>query len=1064
MRISRTSLLSVALLCGGGSVSSWMHAQVTTGQIQGTVMDAQSGLIPDVEVAVVNTATGQRFTNTSNEAGEFRLRSLPVGSYTVEVEHAGFKRYVRSGVEITQNQMVRLTIALEIGAVTETVNVSAAVSPVNTTSATVESLMETQQMLDLPVVGRRNVLSLASLMPSVTRVALSDGPGQQQINVNGQRSYSTNVTLDGAAMYYTHRGQTLMPPPPEALQEVKLITSGMSAEYGRGAAAVSLITRSGTNKFHGSAWNYLRNDVLDARSFFAATVPKLRYNQFGGTIGGPIQRDRAFFFFTFQGVEQRSDQVQSSAFPPTEAERAGDFSNTRDAIPVDPLTGNPFPNSVIPASRLDPVAGNLLGLFPLPNQPNGAYVKQVSRAQSSRTIMVRGDYDFSESDRTSVRYSFDNPERFNPFGAGNIDTYATNTTFDRNHNITVSHRRVFSPQVLLNGRFGFTWYKTALGNFDPAQTLADFGSNFISSGGPPALPQLFIGGRLTGHPGQINDNVSKNYDAAGDLSWFRGRHEIKIGGGFQRNSYLTVEGGHTKDIFRFDGTFTQNPFADFYLGQIARLDLEPFFEIDNRYSIFNFYVQDNWRVTPRLSLNLGLRWEIYEPFRTESGQFAAFVPGEQSTFIPTAPTGLVFDKDDAFSLQRDAVNAGPRIGFAYDLFGNGKTSLRGGYGISYDPLIGQATTQPTQPFAGKLVTRDLGPLSDPLRLVEVPFGPGGVPLADLSEAVFAFPILLESSFIGEMQNSYTQNINFTVDQEIWGGTLLELTYAAALGRKITVARDLNPATFIPGESTLGNTDERRPLFPTFGSLFGYSNDANSNYHALQVTVRRRFGQDLGFTLGYAYSKAIDEVGTGNVAHWELQDPTDRRLDRGLSDHDIRHRLVTSWIYDLPQFTTSPGAVRHIFGGWQFAGIATLQDGQPFTVATGQDRSLRGRQRADDRPDLLGDPSLPTDRSRNELLQRYFDTSQFVPNRIGEFGNAARNILIGPGTVNFDLSLKKKFFVTEDKTLQFRWEMFNAFNRPDFAQPRNNLNSAGTFGRITGAGPGRIMQVGLKFEF
>ncbi|MFQ5930341.1 MAG: hypothetical protein ACE5MK_11630, partial [Acidobacteriota bacterium] len=285
-----------------------------------------------------------------------------------------------------------------------------------------------------------------------------------------------------------------------------------------------------------------------------------------------------------------------------------------------------------------------------------------------------------------------------------------------------------------------------------------------------------------------------------------------------------------------------------------------------------------------------------------------------------------------------------------------------------------------------------------------------------------------------------------------------------LGRKLTVAQDQNPALFIPGQSTRKNTLERRPLAPVFDSIFGYSSDANSSYHGLQVMLQRRFAQKLGFTLGYAYAKAIDEVSTSEVAHWEMQDPTNRRLDRGLSNFDIRQRLVVSWIYDLPRLTVSPGLVRHVFGGWQLAGIGTVQDGRPFTVESGRDRSLRGRQRADDRPDLLGDPTLPADRGRAERLDRYFDTSQFEPNQLGQFGNAGRNILIGPGTVDFDLSLKKRIFLGEAKTLDFRWEMFNAFNRPNFSQPRRNLASSGSFGRITSAGSGRIMQFGLKFEF
>ncbi|MCI0718210.1 MAG: TonB-dependent receptor, partial [Acidobacteria bacterium] len=404
-------------------------AQITTAQVSGIVMDSQGLSVPSARIVLRQQSTGQTFQAITNESGAYVASSLPVGAYSLTVEHLGFKQYTRGGIVLTANQVARIDIRLEVGSVSETIEVTTKLTPVNTSTGTLDTMIDDRRLVDLPLNGR-NVLGLVSLSPGVTRAALADGPSfsQQRINVNGNRSYATNMLLDGATMYYAHRGMGLIQPPPDAVQEIKVITSGVNAEFGRGSAVISTVTRSGTNEFHGSLWNYFRNDVFDARSFFSTAVPKLRYNQFGGTLGGPIRHNKAFFFVSYQGLESRSDSVRSSAFPPTTDERRGDFFRTRGTPPRDPLTGMPFPNGIIPSSRLDPVAQKLAEKFPLPNRADGTYVAQISVPTSDWMVLGRVDYDFTPSDRTSFRYFIDNPATDIPFPAGStVDGYASSS-------------------------------------------------------------------------------------------------------------------------------------------------------------------------------------------------------------------------------------------------------------------------------------------------------------------------------------------------------------------------------------------------------------------------------------------------------------------------------------------------------------------------------------------------------------------------------------------------------------------------------------------------------------
>lgn len=1061
MRSSALHRAALSLLLALASAAPALRAQIVTAQLQGTISDSQGLVIVGALLTATNEQTGQSYTAVSNESGAWLMPALPVGQYRLAVEHAGFKRFMRSGIALIASQSARIDIQLEVGSVGESVSVTAELSPVNVTTGTLGTLVDSQRITDLPLNGR-NVLSLAALTPGINRVSINDGPSndQQRINVNGARSYNTNVQLDGASMYHAHRGQSLIEPPPDAVQELQIITNGVSAEYGRGSSVISAVTRGGTNQYHGSAWEFFRNDALDARSFFATTVPKLRYNQFGATAGGPIRRDKAFFFGSWQRLVRNADSIVSSAFPPTEAERAGDFSHSRDARPNDPLTpGVPFPGGIIPAARIDPIALKLAAKFPLPNRPNGSYVAQRAVALTGDNLMGRVDYDFARTDRTSFRYFTDNPRSTSPYAGGNIDGYTSTVTRSRTQNSNLSHTHTFSPSLLLTVRGGYTRFYFPE-TFNERETLSSLGSRFLTGGGPGGLPYLSISGRLTSSSSREGFFVSDIYEGGGDLSWFHGKHEVKFGQSWQRIRYRISQNGRSYGEFIFSGIFTRNAFADFLLGPAESLRQEGYRENDAHYWNYGSYIQDRWRVSRRFTVNAGLRYEVLTPWRAHDGQFSSLVPGVQSTRFPTAPRGLVMQDDPEFPHQTNALNFSPRFSFAWDVRGNGKTSVRGGYTINYEPMIGQVAGQNSPPYTQDVLTTNVGPLSDPQRFITVPYGRE----RDLSNPNFVLPLALTTSFVGDVRTAYSQNLNFTVEQEVLPNTLLQASYVGVLARHVTQTAQMNPAVYIPGQSTTQNIDSRRIYAPNFASVQGYATDGNASYHGLQVVANKRFSQSYTVSLAYAWQKSIDEASTSETSdNWFPQDPDNRRGSRGLSDFDTRHRAVVSWIWQIPFLREQKGFAGRVLGGWQLSGIATQQKGTPISITSGRDNSLRGVGR--DRPNNLGDPNLPSDRSTDEKLVRYFDTSKFVQNPTGTFGNTGRNPLIGPGLTVFDLNLTKKFRVWgEGKHLELRWDAFNALNHANFGNPGGNLAGTATFGRITSAGAGRIQQIGLRFEF
>lgn len=1046
-----------------GWVSALAFAQTPTAQISGRIADASGASVPGVQVTVMNVGTNLRQQSVSNEQGYYTVVALHPGSYQVSVQHDGFRPIIQPGITLTVAQSLQLHFTLEVGTVDQTITVEATVPQVDTDSSTVGMVVDDRRIRDLPLNGR-NAVDLAALVPGVSSMETSQVTSfqQQRLFLNGGRANSLNFVLDGGSINFTHRGHGLGMPNPDALQEFTLNTTGVPAEYGRGFAVLSAVTRSGTNEFHGSLFNFLRNDAMDARSFFAAGVPKLRYNQFGGTLGGPVIRSRTFFFGSYQGLRIRNDQLSSNSFPPGEAERQGNFAG---AAPVrDPLTGQPFPENVIPNSRFDTVSRNLLQTYvPAANRPGGQFVTQVSRPSDTNQVLARVDHVVSDANRLNVRYFLDRAVALNNFAAGSsFPDYTPQANEQRQQVLTLEDTHTFTPTLLNTVRLNYTRFNYEEANRN-RNTLVEYGgTDFIHAGGIPTAPQIAVTGRFTLATARDRQRLSDNFDFSQNMTWIHGRHQVKWGIDVQRNRFLYRDNRDTGGLFDFDGSRTGNPFADFLLGTAVRMRQAAPLETEQTYYNTGLFIQDNFKVNSRLTLNLGLRFESFPRWNEKNGLMASYAGGAQSSFIPSAPPGLVYLNDgDAYPYQDNNFNLAPRFGLAWDVFGTGRTSVRASYGISYDPLTAEMAggVELSQPFGITHIVNSPPALSAPYRnlLNPFPYTP------DLANPTFILPMTIPKSFDPNVTNPYVQNYSFGIQQQLLPDLMLDVSYVGNAGRKLGYQNDLNPAVYGPGATT-GNTDSRRPLFPHFGQITQFVSGANSSYNSLQVKVNKRFSRDITFAVAYTYAKAIEDARSqqtfqGGGGH--IQDPFNLRADRAAGDTDLRHRFVSSYLYALP-FFRQPGMLSTLFGGWELGGILTLQTGTPVRIVSGPDNSLTGVR--NDRPNLVGNPFLSASRSRAELVSRWFDPTAFVQNPAGTYGNAGRNILRGPGVINWDVSVSKAFpMFLEGHRLHLRGEAFNVMNRPNFGDPNATLNSPAV-GRITSAADGRIMQVALRYTF
>ncbi len=1036
-----------------------VFAQSTTGEIAGTVTDPTGAAVPGVRITFTNENTGEVKVVESGATGDYLATQLQVGTYQASVQSEGFRTVERPGIALSALQSLRVDFVLELGQVTETVTITSQAPQVDTRSTQIGMTVDDRRIKDLPLNGR-NPLDLVRLVPGVQRVSTTIRPsfGQQNMNINGGRHFSVNYLLDGGSMSYFHRGQGLILPPPDAVQEFRVSTTGVTAEHGRGFSVISAVTRSGTNEFHGSVWHFLRNDALDARNFFSRTVPKLRFNQFGGTIGGPIARDKSFFQFTYQGQRIREDRLRT-AFPATADERVGNFSGADPITDAD--TGNPFPGNIVPPSQLDPVAKFMLdGWVPLPDRPNGSFVTQVSQPSDDNQYLTRIDHNLTDRHKINFRLFYDHNQGADPLRNADFVNYGPNPRFNRMQTYTLEDNYLITPTFVNTIRLTYTRfnYQESI-PFD--DDLADFGAtDFNHAGGVvKSRPLVQITNRFRLGPGRHRQRLSQNYALSWNMSWVKGNHNFKWGLDTQRNQFLYRDNRATGSEWQFTGNRTGLPMADFVTGRARRVRQASPIEFDHRYIQSGIFFQDSFKIRRNVTMTVGVRNEFYPRWEEQQNQQTSMVPGATSSFIPDAPDGLIWLSDSQFPYQDNLVNIAPRFGVAWDVFGNGRTSVRTGYGVSYDPLTAEMAggVQALQPFGASVDLNEPFALSAPFRgtLNPFPF------IFDPSSPNFVFPVTIPKGFAVGLRNPYMQTYNLTLQQQVTDNLMVEIAYVGNVGRNLTYNREQNMAIF--GEGATGRNTDARRIYQGYGSIGELNSGANSSYNSLQLQIQRRFSRGLTFQTAYTYGRAIDEVLTSSafatVTQNGLQNPSDRSAERGRGDFDIQQRLVGSFLYEIP---APKGVMSKVLGGWELGSIITLQEGRPFHVDAGRDRSLTAVRH--DRSQVVGDPALPSNRSRGEKILHWFDADAFALAPEGSFGNSGRNNLQGPGLFNLDVSLRKKFSINERHSVDFRVDFFNLPNNPNFGTPRRGSATDRRLGQITGAGSGRIGQFSLKYMF
>lgn len=1094
------------------------YSQQTVGQISGTARDETGGVIPGVEITAANSATALVRTTITDAGGYYVFSSLPVGTYDVSAALSGFKTYLRRGVKLEVGAKLTIDVTMSVGEIAETVEVRAGSVQVETSTGEVGRMISGEQVTQLALNGR-NYFNLLQITPGVSASfrpfdLVANTGAISQVSVSGLRSTLNFITIDGVdnmdhGANVSHLNNLSI----EALEEFKVLTSNFSAEFGRSAgAAINLVTRSGTRDFHGTVYEFFRNDVLDARSFFALGRESLRFNDFGYTIGGPIywpkkwntDKRKAFFFFGQEWKRIRTAAgFTRTGLVPTLEERNGDFRNSRLACPRDPLTQQPFPNCVIPPARMSSNGSRLVNIYPLPNRtgPGNNFVASPIAVNNTREEVARGDYNFSERARLYVRYVRDVFEIPDPFGLAGGNPFPIPAGWDRSgDNFVANFTTVMSPRDVNEFVFGTS------GNFQ-LRTLE--GESFTRQTHGINFPEIFPVNRLNRIPevsitgftaitgtGLPFQNFHHKFIWKDNYSRTMGTHNAKAG--FQIVRYRS---DHEPVELNDNGSFafstaaantSGNALADTLLGNFFSYgETERKVRIFARAADFEFYVTDNWKVRPNLTLDLGLRYQLLLPNVSRLNAHSTFVPRfydptgrpdvDPRTGTINPGTGDLFNGvvicGDGFTdaakgreplasdpeaarffrgLPRSCTDTrknlfGPRFSFSWDPFRTGRTAIRGGAGVFYDRIGVIRVTGDNIPFRRE-VTVFNGSVENP--------GGGTSQLTPLTMSgmpeVFPVPTVYSWSF--------------GIQRELPSHILADVTYVGNRARHLLRTRNVNQ---VPVGARIRNPgvspDALRPFVGLGNISMNPESSANSWYDSLQVSVNRRLVEGLSLGVAYTLSKALNDAdgdGSGPLDSYNL------RLEKSASSFDRRQMLVFNYIWQLPFFRGQPGFVSHLLGGWEISGISSFQTGLYSTVVGvgGDPAGFFGGARAD----LIADPNLP----RGErTLARYFNTSAFVcpgtnqgPTggrtpcpRTGAIGTSPRHTIEGPGINNVDLSLFKNNKISERVGVQFRFEAFNIFNHPSFAGISTGFDS-GTFGQVTSALDGRIIQFGLKLVY
>jgi len=1084
-------------------------AQYTTARLSGIVSDPSGAVVAGATITVQEVGTGYTQSTNSTSAGQYLFPSLPVGTYQITVSMAGYTSYVQKGIVLSLGQAAAQDVQLRVGRVEQQVVVNANSSLVTTDSATVGQLIDQREISQLPLNGR-DVQQLVFLAPGTTNVTANycaancEGgvfPSEQYAKVNGGGANGVNYLLDGVDANDTYINANVPFPNPDAIQEFNLITGNMSASFGNAiGGVVNVVTKSGTDQIHGDVFEFLQNSALDASDYFSqGHVNPLKQNQFGGSVGGPIVKNRLFYFGSYQGTRFRTANNGQIATVPNATERTGDFS---DVLPgtqlINPTSGSNYTNNQIPVS---PVATYILNHIPLPNGPNDQLTFNGGPdAQNTDEYLAKVDFNIGKHHLSGhyFQMGYTDPVFIPP------STNLLELRGDAEHlvlkNVSVVDIYTITPTFLLSSYFGY--------NSENGTTLSSAPFSMADAGVNMAVPQNRGGGdaavlnvTVSGGGAFILPGTPYGVWNRGDQSlreiatWIKGKHEVQFGGEILRVRLPMGNQYQESGVFDFEN-LTGNPLADFELGAVSSFTQGGGLYLNVTGYRESLFAQDSWKATPRMLLTAGLRWDPFFPYTDSEGRVACFVPGAQSQRFPTAPVGMLFGGKNhdpgcpASSIYNNPRNFGPRLGFAYRITEDGNTSIRGGAGYYYEApnTVAFEDVVGVPPFApiinvGSSPGSPLVTLADPYgssgttNLFPGQFGPTN---PSPSDAIFptsgiSFSQIFDRHFRLPMVLSW----NLTAEHGFKQDWMLRVAYVGNSGHHLSGTGDqesgllqLNPSHWDPV------TQQEVPVYPAYGSIASINSGVDSNYNAAQITLTKRMTHGFSFLTNFTWAKELDDFAPiGGSPYLTNSCSCGRDFDYGPSDDDLSKTFKINGEYMVPRISL-PKAVDKIVNGWELSGTVSWQTGFPFTIFSGADNSLSGM--LGDRADLavasVQQAVLGSGRSHAAEVQEWFNTSAFVPNALQTFGDTGKNILRGPRFFDADLAAVKNAKITERLSMEFRAEFFNAFNNVNFGRPDGNLADIGaTYGEITGlAGSSssntygtaqpRIIQFAVKFSF
>jgi len=1068
----KLGLATIAVLLSGAI----LRAQVTTADVLGTITDPSGAVVPGAKATLQNLDTGISRSLEVGASGDYLFTLLPIGRYSIKIEAPGFKAFSVGGITLQSGDRTRVDAHMELGQLGESVQVEAQAAALQTDTSTVGTLMTQRAVQDLPLINR-NFITLAQVVPGASEGApnaLNSGtrPDDRRpssaVAING--GALTNYMIDGMDNNDRLIGTVIVRPSIDALAEARVQTNLYTAEVTRvSGGVINLLTKSGTNAYHGTLYEYFRNDVTDAKNFFLTGQPRpeFRQNQFGGSLGGVIRKDKTFFFVDNENSRLR----QGSAFTaivPTQAMVNGNFSALLPSTIIrSPFTGLPYAGNIIPKSDINPIGQKIAQLYPAPNLPSTStssaqFGSALVKSQDYSTMDVRIDQHISDKDFFYGRYSFNDVTSFIPPGfpavngvypGGNAGAFP-GPALQRAQGAQLNYVHVLGPTLVAEFKGGWSRFANRTQNANVGQNVSQAlgitgaNHNAISSGLSLVQPSGFESlGDASFVPIIQIDNT---FQYSGAFTWTRGSHTIKFGAQVIRRQALIAQSSFPRGQYTFDGSLVGNPIAALLLGVPTTAQL-----VENTtwpgYRIWEpgFYVQDDWRATSKLTLNIGLRYDVFTPLSEVHNQIANFDPSTGKIII-AGVNGV----SNTAGVKTDYKDFAPRFGFAYTPTKG--LVIRGGFGLSFAPTsLASGIYLKNPPFVAGVNFNNTG-LTLPLAASAYNISQGFPPAVAVNPAN---PTVALNATTEDFKSTYVEQYNLTVQKEI-AKSVVSVGYVAALSRRLADGYDLNEA--LPG---LGAVNPRRPYFaqyPAAAAMNYIVTDGLADYHSLQASFERRLANGLVVNSNYTWAHSIQSdasVAIGGVGGTPLS--TNRRTNRGNAPEDIRNRWTLALNYELPFAKSAKGFVRQAFGGWQMNAILVASSGRVFSVQNNSAVANTGVTGVNDRPNRIASGNLA-----NPTLAEWFDITAFKAQTTGTIGNAGVNILRGPGYFQQNASIFKNFKLTEAFNLQFRAETFNLSNSPIFAVPNSALGGP-NFGVITSTvatSTPRQFQFALKLLF